>query len=120
MEVSNFWLTKYVWGMGMLRVIFNIELGNYYSKSTSIMTLIKQEKLVFRLVILYGSIFMFLHDCLRVTGYPKISNFGYPVPEITLNVQPYCPLMQTDILVCKLYFTGVYTFGDYPYNLTEL
>ena len=39
--------------MGMLRVVFNIEVGNYYSKSTFIMTLIKQEKLVFILVILY-------------------------------------------------------------------
>ena len=42
-----------VWAMGMLRVVFNIEAGNYYSKSTFIMTLIKQEKLVFILVILY-------------------------------------------------------------------
>ena len=40
--------------MGMLRIVFNIErVGNYYSKSTFIMTLIKQEKLVFILVILY-------------------------------------------------------------------
>ena len=38
-----------VWGMGMPQVVFNIEAGNYYmySKSTFIMTLIKQEKLVF-------------------------------------------------------------------------
>ena len=28
----------------MLRVVFKIEAGNYYSKSTFIMTLIKQEK----------------------------------------------------------------------------
>ena len=40
--------------MGMLRVVFNIEAGNYYSKSTFIVTLvIKQEKFVFILVILY-------------------------------------------------------------------
>ena len=39
--------------MGMLRVVFNIEAGNDYSKSTFIMTLIKQEKVVFILVILY-------------------------------------------------------------------
>ena len=25
---------------------------------------------------------------LQVSGYPKISDFGYPVPEITENVQP--------------------------------
>ena len=37
----------------MLQVVFNIEVGNVYSKSTFIMTLIKQEKLVFILVILY-------------------------------------------------------------------
>ena len=32
---------------------------------------------------------MFLQNCLRVPGYPKIFNFGYPVPEITDNAQPY-------------------------------
>ena len=32
--------------MGMLRVVVIIEAGNYDSKSTFIMTLIKQEKLV--------------------------------------------------------------------------
>ena len=37
----------------MLRVISNFEAGNDYSKSTFIMTLIKQKKLVFILVILY-------------------------------------------------------------------
>ena len=47
MEVYNFLLTFFVWGMEMLLVIFNVEAGNYYSKSTFIMTLIKQEKLVF-------------------------------------------------------------------------
>ena len=76
-----------MWGMGKLRVVFNIEAGNYYSKSTFILTLIKQEKLVFILVILL-SIYVFLQNCLRVPGYPKISNFGYPVPEITKNAQP--------------------------------
>ena len=35
----------------ILWVVFNIEAGNYHSKSTFIMTLIKQEKLVFILVI---------------------------------------------------------------------
>ena len=53
MEVSDFFVNKMCVGMGMLRVIFNIEVGNYYSKSTFIVTLIKQEKLVFILVILY-------------------------------------------------------------------
>ena len=31
---------------------------------------------------------MFLQNCLRVPGYPKISNFEYPVHEITENAQP--------------------------------
>ena len=58
--------------MGMLQVVFNIEVGNYYSKSTFIMTLIKQDKLVFG---------HFIHSGLScVPGYPKIPNFGYPVP----------------------------------------
>ena len=36
LEVSDFLLVYFVWGMGMLRVFFNIhvEPGNYYSKST--------------------------------------------------------------------------------------
>ena len=46
----------------MLRVfLFNIEAGNYYSKSSFIVTLIKQEKLVFILVILY--IREYVHVC---------------------------------------------------------
>ena len=68
--------------MGMLLVIFNIAAGNYYSKSTFIMTLIQQKKVFLNK---FGSIYVFLQNCLRVTGYPKISNFGYPVPEITEN-----------------------------------
>ena len=44
MEVSDFLLTKCVWGMGMLQVVFNIEVGNYYSKSTFIMTLNKTRE----------------------------------------------------------------------------
>ena len=71
--------------MGVVRVVFNIEAENYYSKSTFIMTLIKQEKLVLYIQeylcfykIVYGHL-----------GYPKISNFGYPVPEITKSAQPY-------------------------------
>ena len=67
--------------MGMLRVVFNIEAGNYYSKPTFIMSLIKQENLVFILVILYIQEYVFLQNCLRVSGYLKISNFGYPVPD---------------------------------------
>ena len=66
--------------MGMLQVLFNIEAGNYYIKSTFIMTLIKQEKLLFILVILYIWKYVFLQ---------KISNFGYPVPEIIEYAHPY-------------------------------
>ena len=74
MEVSDFlFITKCVWGMGMLRVIFNIEAGNYYSKSTFIMTLIKQEKLVFILVILYIREYLCFYKI--VYGYPGIHRF---------------------------------------------
>ena len=75
----------------MLQVVFNIEVGNYYSKSTFIMILTSQEKLVFMLVILYafGSIYVFLQNCLQVPGYPKISNFRCPVPKTTENAQRY-------------------------------
>ena len=37
MEVSDILLTFFVWGMGMLQVVFNTEAGNYYTKSTFIM-----------------------------------------------------------------------------------
>ena len=54
----------------MLPVVLNIEAGNYYSKSTFIVTLIKQEKLVFVLVILY--IREYLRVFTIVYGYPGI------------------------------------------------
>ena len=60
--------------MGMLRVVFNIKAGNDYStcKSTFIMTLIKQEKLVFILVILYIREYLYvftncLQTCTRIS-----------------------------------------------------
>ena len=65
---------------GMLRVGFYIEgeAGNYDSKSTCIMTLIKQEKLVFILVMYtFGNVYVFLQNCLRI---PE-----YPVPDIIEN-----------------------------------
>ena len=34
MEVSKCLLTKCVWGIGMLQVVFNIEMVNYYRKCT--------------------------------------------------------------------------------------
>ena len=72
MEVSDFLLKLFVSGMGMLRSVFNIEVGNYYSKYTFIVTLIKQEKFVFILVILcireYSCVFT---NCLRAAGIPK-------------------------------------------------
>ena len=72
--------------MGMLRVVFNKEVGNYYSKSTFIVTLIKQETLVLVIYFkIYLRIYVFLQNYLRVPRYPKIANFGYPVPE---NAQP--------------------------------
>ena len=74
-----FWLTKRVWGMGMLRVVFTIEAGNDYSKSTFIMTLIKQEKLVFILASLYIwaylGVFTKMFMGTQLPGYPKISNY---------------------------------------------
>ena len=60
----------------MLGIVFNTEAGNYYSKSTFIVTLIKQEKLVFILVILYiREYYVFMQNCLLLSRYPKISNF---------------------------------------------
>ena len=47
--------------MGMLGVVFNIEAENCYSKFTFIATLIKEEKLVFILVIfIHLRLFVFL------------------------------------------------------------
>ena len=69
-------------------VVFNIEARNYYSKSTFIRTLIKQEKLVFILVILYIREYLCLKQIVWALRYAKISKFGYPVPKITNNTQP--------------------------------
>ena len=54
-----FMLTKCVWGMGMLHMVFNTEAGNYYSKPAFIMSLIKQEKLAFIGYFIH-SVFMYL------------------------------------------------------------
>ena len=71
MEVSDFLLTFFVWGMVMLRVIFNIEAGNYYSKSTFIIyhTVIKQEKLRIG-NFMHSGVFMRFYKI--VYGYPGI------------------------------------------------
>ena len=48
------------------------------------------EKLVFILVILYIQEYLCVFTKLFMGNRdPKISNFGYPVPEITENAQPY-------------------------------
>ena len=63
---------------------FNIEAGNYYSKFTFIMTLMCSYWLFYT----FGSIYVFLQQQkLLVPGYPKMLNFGYPVPGITENAQ---------------------------------
>ena len=87
MEVSDLKKqTIFVWGMGMLRVVFNKQAGNYYSKSTFIMTNKTRETCVHIGYFIHSGVFMCFYK--TVYGYPKISNFGYPVPEITENAQP--------------------------------
>ena len=86
MEVSDFLLTKCLWGMGMLRVVFNIEAGNYYSKSTFIMTC---ETCVHIGYFIHSGVFIcFVQNCFRVSRYSKISYFGHPGLRITENAQP--------------------------------
>ena len=55
-----------------------VEVGSYFSKSTFIVTQIKQEKLVFILVILYIWEYMFSQNCLKGPGYLKISGIRFP------------------------------------------
>ena len=54
--------------LGMVRVVFNIEAGNYYSKSTFIIT---QENVAF-IFYTFGSIYVFLP---KKYGYPGIQRF---------------------------------------------
>ena len=62
-----------------VELVFNIEAGNDYSKSTFIMILIKQDNIVFILVILfirhYLSVFtkLFILDCLVLYELPILS-----------------------------------------------
>ena len=44
--------------MGMLRVVFNIEAGNYYSKSTFIMTNKTRETCVYIGYFIHSGVFM--------------------------------------------------------------
>ena len=83
MEISNILIKCRVQGMG---VVFNIEAGNDYNVHSFIMTRIKQEKLVFILVILYIQEYLWVFtNCLRVPGYPQ--DFQFLNPEITENAQ---------------------------------
>ena len=70
---------KKTW-MNALEVIFADSLSQTY-------------RLLFETCVRIGyfihSGYVFLQNCLRVSWYPKISNFGYPVTEITENAQPY-------------------------------
>ena len=71
---------------GAQRVVFNIEAENYYRRYTFITTLIKQEKHVFILVILY----IWEHLCVFTKLFSGIRRFL--VPEITKNAQPQLKL----------------------------
>ena len=69
----------------MLRVVFNIEARNdYSSKSTFIMTLIKQENLVFILVILYIQEYLFVFTKL-FTGTRVSEDFQFWVSDYGNN-----------------------------------
>ena len=63
------------WEMGMLWVIFNIVAGIYYSKSTFIVTLKKQEKLVFKIFYTFGYINVFLPKNIMGTRVSKYFQF---------------------------------------------
>ena len=60
----------------------------------------------------FGSIYMFLQSCLWLPEYPKISNFGYPVPEIhvTENAQSYH---------IHVYTNCTYMYMKVPYFFTS-
>ena len=45
----------------------------------------KQEKLVFGYFIHSGVFYVFLQTKWQVSGYPKISHFGYPVHSLSPN-----------------------------------
>ena len=82
---------------GMLRVVFNIEAGNYYSKSTFIMILIKQEKLVFILVISYiWSIYVLCLFTKLFTGTWVSEAFQFLVSDSSLI--PWVPSIDINIL----------------------
>ena len=72
-----------------IQVIFNTEAGNYYSKSTFIMTLIKQEKLVFILVILYIQKYLYWGVVAERSSLPDSSSgvssrMWVQIPAVTL------------------------------------
>ena len=61
------------------------------------------------------SIYVFLQNCLRVPGHPKISNFGYPV--ITENTQPYTCMCALFVLLNVLDCVHtLYIFPRYMYS----
>ena len=69
----------------MLQVVFNIEAGNYYSKSTFIMTNKTRETCVHIGNFIHSGAFMCFYKI--VYWYPKICNFRYPTLEIPEDTQ---------------------------------
>ena len=67
------------------------------------MTVIKQEKLVLKFIVIYVHSGVFLCFYKIVPRYSKISNFAYPVPEITENASPY--MYSIHIIITLLLFT---------------
>ena len=102
--------------MGMLWVILNIEAGNDYSKSTFIMTLIKQEKLVLILVILYIQEYLCgftkLFTGTRVSGYLVPGYLGIWFPGIWVSGSRVsgAPDITESMLTChKPYFVIIHS-----------
>ena len=67
-------------GDATVQVIVNVEAGNYYSKSTFIVTLIKHKKLVFVLVILCIQEYV-LQNCLRGLSIGRFPISGIRFPK---------------------------------------
>ena len=92
----------------MLLVVFNIETRNYYSKSTFNMTLIKQEKLVFILVIVYIQQYLCVFIKL-FTGTRASEDFQYQVTGSRNN-------RKCTALVVKLLTLSIFPINNFDHG----
>ena len=73
------------WGLHGFFSTFRLACSNLRQENEEVWRCSSLSNLVLVIYFINSGVFMFLQNCLRVPGYPKMNNFSYPVPEKNEN-----------------------------------